>query len=154
MGSQKKYWKQQNCNIAVTSKFFVYHNWVNYLCKVLCSTFPCANLYIVDWGCRCEVGTSVHLTTALCSKCTGISIRVPTGQGKLVKVKGIWLVRENAKLPGNTHIHVSWPLVWVSRYQKGKTNLDFTEARDTEWQWHHIRTPPLTFYTPDALPAS
>jgi len=22
---------------------------------------------------------------------------------------------------------------WVSRYQKGKTNLDFTEARDSEW---------------------
>jgi len=24
----------------------------------------------------------------------------------------------------------------VSRYQKGKTNLDFIEARDSEWQWH------------------
>jgi len=23
----------------------------------------------------------------------------------------------------------------VSRYRKGKTNLDFTEARDSEWQW-------------------
>jgi len=23
----------------------------------------------------------------------------------------------------------------VSQYQKGKTNLDFTEARDSEWQW-------------------
>jgi len=23
----------------------------------------------------------------------------------------------------------------VSRYQKGKTNLDFTEARDSDWQW-------------------
>jgi len=48
----------------------------------------------------------------------------------------------------------------VSRYQKGKTNLDFTEARDSEWQWHqlghmhvstslqtdnHVRTPPLSF---------
>jgi len=48
----------------------------------------------------------------------------------------------------------------VSRYQKGKTNLDFTEARDSEWQWHqlgqmqvctsfqitdnHTRTPPLS----------
>jgi len=26
----------------------------------------------------------------------------------------------------------------VSRYQKGKTNLDFTEARDSEWQWHPL----------------
>ena len=48
----------------------------------------------------------------------------------------------------------------VSRYQKGKTNLDFTEATDSEWQWHqlgymqvctllqtdnHASTPPLCF---------
>jgi len=48
----------------------------------------------------------------------------------------------------------------VSRYQKGKTNLDFNEARDSEWQWHqlgrmqvctslqsdnHASTPPLSF---------
>jgi len=26
----------------------------------------------------------------------------------------------------------------VSRYQKGKTNLDFTEPRDSEWQWHQL----------------
>ena len=57
----------------------------------------------------------------------------------------------------------------VGRYQKGKTNLDFTEARDSEWQWHqlghmqvcislqtdnHASTPPLCFYRPDALPAA
>jgi len=50
----------------------------------------------------------------------------------------------------------------VGRYQKGKTNLDFTEARDSEWQWHqpghmqvctlhqtdnHASTPPLKFFT-------
>ena len=28
--------------------------------------------------------------------------------------------------------------IWVSQYQKGKTNLDFTEARDSEWQWHQL----------------
>jgi len=48
----------------------------------------------------------------------------------------------------------------VSQYQKGETNLDFTEARDSEWQWHqlghmqgctslktdnHTSTPPLSF---------
>jgi len=48
----------------------------------------------------------------------------------------------------------------VSWYQKGKTNLDLTEARDSEWQWHqldhmqvctslqtdnHASTPPLSF---------
>jgi len=26
----------------------------------------------------------------------------------------------------------------MSRYQEGKTNLDFTEARDSEWQWHQL----------------
>ena len=35
----------------------------------------------------------------------------------------------NGPLSGTTR--VSW-------YQKGKTNLDFTEARDSEWQWHQL----------------
>jgi len=26
----------------------------------------------------------------------------------------------------------------VSRYQKSNTNLDFCEARDSEWQWHQL----------------
>jgi len=26
----------------------------------------------------------------------------------------------------------------VSQNQKGKTSLDFTEARDSEWQWHQL----------------
>ena len=26
----------------------------------------------------------------------------------------------------------------VGRYQKGKTYLDFTGARDSEWQWHQL----------------
>jgi len=67
----------------------------------------------------------------------------------------------NGSLSGTTQL--SW-------YQKGKTNLDFTEARDSEWQWHqlghmkvctslqadnHASTPPLSFfYWPDALPAA
>ena len=55
----------------------------------------------------------------------------------------------------------------VSRYQKGKTKLDFTEARDSEWQWHqlehmqvctslqtdnHANTPPLSFLQYYVLP--
>ena len=42
----------------------------------------------------------------------------------------------------NTHTHTfNGPLsriTRVSRYQKGKTNLDCTEARDSEWQWHQL----------------
>jgi len=26
----------------------------------------------------------------------------------------------------------------VSWFQKSKTNLDFIEARDSEWQWHQL----------------
>jgi len=51
--------------------------------------------------------------------------------------------------------HESW-------HQKGKTNLDFTEATDSQWQWHqlshtqvctllqkdnHANTSPLSFFT-------
>jgi len=45
-------------------------------------------------------------------------------------------------LTQGTHTHpFNVPLsgtTWVSQYQKGKTNLDFTEARDSEWQWHQL----------------
>jgi len=66
----------------------------------------------------------------------------------------------NGPLSGTTQ--VGW-------YQKGKTNLDFAEARDSQWQWHqlgrmqvctslqtenHASTPPLSFCKPDALPAT
>ena len=65
---------------------------------------------------------------------------------------------------GNTH-PLNGPLsgtTRVSRYQKGKTNLDFTGTRDSEWQWqqlghmqvctslqtdNHASTPPLSFFT-------
>jgi len=74
-----------------------------------------------------------------------------------------------------SHIHMhpfNGPLsraTRVSRYQKGKTNLDFTEARDSEWQWHQLGhmqvcislrqiTMPAphhsVFSRPDALPAA
>jgi len=42
----------------------------------------------------------------------------------------------------HTHTHpFNGPLsetTRVSWYQKGKTNLGFTEARDSEWQWHQL----------------
>jgi len=75
----------------------------------------------------------------------------------------------------NTHTHThpfNGPFsktTQVSRYKKGKTSLDFTDARDSEWQWHQLGcmqvcislqtdNPPGThhsvFYRPDALPAA
>jgi len=47
-----------------------------------------------------------------------------------------------AKVVQHTHTHpFNGPFsgtTQLSRYQKGKTNLDFTEARDSEWQWHQL----------------
>ena len=40
-----------------------------------------------------------------------------------------------------THTPVQRPFsgtTQVSRYQKGRSNLDFTEARNSEWQWHQL----------------
>jgi len=62
--------------------------------------------------------------------------------------------------PQNSPVH-SWNAS-EHLYQKGKTNVDFTEARDSEWQWHqlghmqvctslqtdnHASTPPLCSFT-------
>ena len=73
----------------------------------------------------------------------------------------------------NTHTHThpfNGPMsgtTRVSRYQEGKTNLDFTEARDSEWQWHqlgrmqvctslqpdnHASTPPLSCFFTGRMP--
>jgi len=73
----------------------------------------------------------------------------------------------------STHTHAFNGLLTgttrMSRYQKGKTNVDFTEARHSEWQWHQLgrmqvctslhtdnyaSTPPLFFCRPDAFPAA
>ena len=51
------------------------------------------------------------------------------------------------KFESNTHTHTHTRLtarfsgtarVGRYHYQKGKTNLDFTEAGDSEWQWHQL----------------
>ena len=74
--------------------------------------------------------------------------------------------RAHAHIRTHTHMHThtfNGPLsgnTRVNRYQKGKTNLDFTEARDSEWHQlghmqvctllqtdNHASTPPLSFFT-------
>jgi len=57
----------------------------------------------------------------------------------------------------------------VTQYQKGRSNLGFTEATDSEWQWHHMHqgqiytslqtdnyasNPLLNFYRLYAFPAT
>ena len=73
----------------------------------------------------------------------------------------------------HTHTHLLFTALWILSGITGwagtRTNLDFTEARDSEWQWHqlghmqiytlpqtdsHASTPPPSFYRPHALPAA
>ena len=84
----------------------------------------------------------------------------------------------NTKLSLHTSIHTHicftalWTLygiTWLSQYKKGKTNVDFTEARNSKRQWHQLaicksvpRFRQITmlapqhsvFYRPDAVPAA
>jgi len=90
-------------------------------------------------------------------------------------IEGNWKYCKILKIAQiHTHIHPFNGLLSrttrVGQYQKGKTNLDFTEATDSEWQWHplghmqvctllqannHASTPALSFfYRPDTLPAT
>ena len=95
--------------------------------------------------------------------------RSPTGVGAVLGGMSC----TPAPLYSNTHTHTHLtalcPDYPLSRYQKGKINLDFTKARDSEWQWqqlghtqvctslqadNHASTLPLSFYRPDAFPAA
>ena len=91
-------------------------------------------------------------------------------------VFSIFCPRQSVELPQILftlpHTHpFNGPFSWttrVSQYQKGKTNLDFTEARDREWQWHqlghiqvcislqtdnHASTPPVKFFLQSGCPS-
>jgi len=76
--------------------------------------------------------------------------------------------------PHHSHTHLTALFPGLPKWASTRKvpiwyNLDFTEARDSEWQWHqlghmkvctllqtdnHISTPPLCFYRPGALPAT
>jgi len=85
---------------------------------------------------------------------------------RLVHEKVVALKMASCEKHAHTHTHThtfNGPFSGtnqVSHYQKGKINLDFTEARHSEWQWHqlgrmevctllqtenHASTPPLCF---------
>ena len=73
------------------------------------------------------------------------------------------LLETSAQLPHLTRLTALFSRTTrVSRYQYGKTNLDFIEARDSEWQWQQLghmqvcislqtdnlaSIPPLSFFT-------
>ena len=87
----------------------------------------------------------------------------------LQSLRWIWLTDPSSVVckmhhfNANTYTHLTALCPGLPRWagtRKVKTNLDFTEAKDSEWQWHqlgdmqvctslpadnHARTPPLSF---------
>ena len=141
------------------------------------------------WHCLRSMRSRVYATVGRTSVCLSVRLSVPSSSAKFAYM---WSSRQEISIDCctalssatgecgqchvasvRTHTHpFNGPFsgtTQVSRYQKGKTNLDFTGARDSEWQWHklghmqvctslqtdnHASTPPLCFYRPDALPVS
>jgi len=118
---------------------------------------------------KCAIQHLQLITDRFC--CSRLTAHRPCWSQLMHKVK--WIRDKMLKLSAmvllrmlHTHTNTypfNGPLsgtIWVSQYQKVKSNVDFTEARDSEWQWHqlvhmqactslqadnHASTPPLSF---------
>jgi len=137
------------------------------------SAGPYTNLYITSLQTDNHASTPpLSFLQAGCPSCR------PTNSVKALKTnwktvtnanckRGPWLpqlsmTHTHARARAHAHTHTfNGPLsrtTRASRYQKGKTNLDFTEARNSKWLGHmqvctslqtdnHASTPPLSFFT-------
>ena len=134
------------------------------VCRWMCSAFWCrASCLLRRLFCRAAVSASWTLSGARFT----ILLLLLYRQGSDTRLDTLKHTR------AHTHTHTfNGPFSRTTRvcwYQKGKTNRDFTEARDSEWQWHqlgHIKSAPRSrqitmpaphhsvFYRPDALPAA
>ena len=60
----------------------------------------------------------------------------------MLHVSLVCLWQKRLVIVTHTHMHpFNGPFsgtTQVGQYQKGKTNVDLTEARDSEWQWHQL----------------
>ena len=89
---------------------------------------------------RCVTGCGTDATAEAAAVLSSCACSADTDKNFL----DMWLVSRFTSnwSHTNTHTHPFYgPLsgtTRVSRYQKGKTNLDFTKARDSEWQWHQL----------------
>ena len=74
-----------------------------------------------------------HTTETIAAVCLLLDFLDFFATSVFVSVVSCWVgyyyyyTRSKTLFPGTTR---------VSRYQKCKTNVDFTKARDSEWQWH------------------
>ena len=103
-----------------------------------CCTFAAMGLAGRRYQSTAARHTAAWHAAVKCGKCHAVSIQYT----------GRWI---QTCLTVNSHTHdartractraFNGPLfgtTQVSRYQKSKTNLYFTDARDSEWQWHQL----------------
>ena len=96
-----------------------------------------------------------------------------TSDTAIIRLAKLSIINQNNAVlqqhsPEKTHTSQTSRTTQVSRYEKGKINLDFTGARDSECQWHqlghmqvstslqtdnHASTPPVS-YTHLTLPTT
>ena len=117
------------------------------------------------------IGQSLFLTDCITALAAGPAATGRVGRSVPIHQQSSahWWFDVASYLHTRTHAHTHTRLTalypglpgWVGT-RKVKTNLDFTEARDSEWQWHqlghmqvctslqtnnHASTPPLSFFT-------
>jgi len=128
------------------------------------------NCQVRNWHITCQHSSSFMSTAAISTY-----LRVKPGNEWLHPSPGLlcrhhcWseLLRQHTTTHTHTHLSAFYSgTTRLSWYQKSKTNLDFTEARDSEWQWAICKSAPRSrqitmpaphhsvFYGPDALPAA
>jgi len=75
-----------------------------------------------------------RIRAADAARASSVQTRSPTPLRRLAELSAV------SRRHTHTHTHTfNGPFsgtTQLSRYQKGKTTLNFTEARDSEWQWH------------------
>ena len=128
------------------------------LCRVLYLFYSYTTTLLSDITFSSYINTTLWFTKKLahCKSAIGDIMSAASTDSSNNKISNLTVM--------TTHTHpFNGPLsgtTWVSRYQRGKTNLDFTEARDSEWQGqqlghmqvctslqtdNHASTPPLRF---------
>ena len=97
-----------------------------------------------DVACHMSCAKSCRDDTPIsCDECAVGWWQAADGTGCQGKLAGsLYCTDKQMRWHTHTHTHqFNGPFsgtTWLSRCQKGKTNLDFMEARDSEWPWHQL----------------
>jgi len=105
----------------------------------------------------------LHCATSCSSQLTSVSCKHNTTTATLQFTLNYFILLIHIHTHTHTHTHVLWPCGLCPElpgWATTRTNLDFTEARDSEWQWHqpgHMQictSPQLTTPTPRLIDAT